>query len=99
MRVIWREQAEADLDEHFNYLRRRGAGAVALRTAITIRQRVAMLADHPGLGRLGRLTDTRELVIARTPFIVMYSVDQRLDTVTILRVLHGAQQWPDDLSL
>jgi toxin ParE1/3/4 len=39
--------------------------------------------------------DTRELVIARTPFVVAYRL--RNETIEILRVLHGAQRWPDRL--
>jgi toxin ParE1/3/4 len=34
---------------------------------------------------------TRELVVSRTPFIVVYAVG---DAVELLRILHGAQQWP-----
>jgi len=38
---------------------------------------------------------TRELVISRTPYIAAYRIDG--DLVTIVRVLHGAQQWPKAL--
>lgn len=52
------------------------------------------LAAHPHLGRTGREVGTRELVVTRTPFVVVYQVDEAARTVSILRVLHGAQQWP-----
>jgi len=39
---------------------------------------------------------TRELVISRTPYIAAYCITG--DTVRILRVLQGAQQWPDEMS-
>jgi plasmid stabilization system protein ParE len=35
-------------------------------------------------------------VIPRTPYVAAYLVDS--DTVRILRVLHGAQMWPDELT-
>ncbi|HUB43679.1 MAG TPA: type II toxin-antitoxin system RelE/ParE family toxin [Acetobacteraceae bacterium] len=35
---------------------------------------------------------TRELVVARTPHIVIYEIEG--ETVRILRVLHSAQRWP-----
>jgi plasmid stabilization system protein ParE len=38
---------------------------------------------------------TRELVIARTPYIAAYQVQS--DRVFILRVLHAAQAWPKAL--
>jgi toxin ParE1/3/4 len=34
---------------------------------------------------------TRELVVAGTPWVVVYRVKNRVE---ILRVLHGAQSWP-----
>ena len=38
----------------------------------------------------------RELVIPRTPYVAAYLVDGQ--TVRILRVLLGAQMWPDELA-
>lgn len=96
MLIRWREQAEADLGEIFDYLLDRNPRA-ALRVRLAIREHAALLAEHPGVGRPGRVTGTRELVIARTPYIVAYTVDALASTVVILRVLHGARRWPDPL--
>jgi plasmid stabilization system protein ParE len=32
--------------------------------------------------------------VARTRFVVVYQIEDATQTVSILRVLHGAQQWP-----
>jgi addiction module RelE/StbE family toxin len=56
---------------------------------------VARLIDFPESGRLGRVEDTRELVVQRIPFLIAYRITGEI--VRILRVLHGAQSWPDDL--
>jgi toxin ParE1/3/4 len=40
------------------------------------------------MGREGRIAGTRELVVRRTPLIVVYRV--QVGRVEILRVLHGA---------
>jgi len=96
MQILWRDQAEADLVQLFDYLIELDPRA-ALRIHETIRDQVARLADYPGLGRPGRVADTRELVIARTPYLVAYTVDQRINAVIVLRVLHGARRWPDEL--
>jgi addiction module RelE/StbE family toxin len=61
-----------------------------------IRTRVMGLAQFPQMGRPGRIEGTRELVISGTPYIAAYQIDG--ETVRILRVLHGAQQWPGDMS-
>ena len=95
MRLVTRPQAEADLDAIFRYLWERNPTAAA-RVQETIGAQVRLLADQPGLGRPGRTSGTRELVITSTPYIVAYAVDQAHQTVYILRVLHGAQKWPED---
>jgi plasmid stabilization system protein ParE len=60
-----------------------------------IRAAVAHLTTHPAMGRVGRITGTRELVIAGTPYIVAYRVRTR--SVRNLAVLHAAQRWPSKL--
>ncbi|CAK7262210.1 type II toxin-antitoxin system RelE/ParE family toxin [Shinella sp. YE25] len=54
------------------------------------------LCDFPESGRTGRVAGTRELVVTGTPYLAAYLVSG--ETVRILRVLHGAQQWPEELS-
>ncbi|MDP2751230.1 MAG: type II toxin-antitoxin system RelE/ParE family toxin [Rhodocyclaceae bacterium] len=49
------------------------------------------LIDHPKMGRSGRLTNTRELVVHRN-YILIYDITD--DTLRILRVMHVARQWP-----
>ena len=57
-----------------------------------IERQVDRLIDHPHLGRAGREKATRELVITRTPFIVVYRI--KPGVIEILLILHGAQDWP-----
>jgi toxin ParE1/3/4 len=44
------------------------------------------------LGDLGRVDGTRELVVSRTPYILLYRL--RGSRVTIVRVFCGARRWP-----
>jgi addiction module RelE/StbE family toxin len=60
-----------------------------------IEAQVELLTRTPEMGRPGRIPGTRELVISRTPYIAAYRIDG--GTVRILRVLHGAQQWSDEM--
>ena len=46
----------------------------------------------PNRGRLGKKEGTRELVMSPLPYIVVYDV--REDATYVVRILHGAQQWP-----
>jgi len=60
-----------------------------------IRDHVDSLLRFPESGRPGRFAGTRELVIGRTPYLAIYrSAD---GVIHMLRLLHGAQSWPDEL--
>jgi len=50
-----------------------------------------MLQNHPEAGRQGRVKNTRELIIVKTPYIVVYNILS--DSLLILRILHGARKW------
>lgn len=43
-------------------------------------------------GRIGKLGNTRELVMAPLPYVIVYAVEAEL--VHVLRVLHTSQEWP-----
>ena len=70
------------------------------RTAIAVDDRIArqvrVLIWFPEGGRPGRVEGTRELVVRRTSYIVVYRVEE--GCVRILRILHSAQLWPDRLT-
>lgn len=66
--------------------------AAAARVDEEIERQIRQLREHPLMGRPGREPGTRELVIGRTPFIAIYRVTG--SRIEILRILHGAQQWP-----
>lgn len=55
---------------------------------------VRHLANFPEIGPPGRIRGTRELVVTGTPYVVVYRIEAT--AVVILRVLHGAQDWPPD---
>jgi toxin ParE1/3/4 len=91
VRVKWTRTASHDLNFVADYIGRDNPGA-AVETVLKIVRQVGILAEHPGMGRPGRVEDTRELVVTGLPYAVPY-IHER-DTVTVLRVLHGAMKWP-----
>ena len=58
-----------------------------------LRDKTKPLAQHPGLGRPGRLPGIRELVV-HPNYLVFYRVLAEGRTVQILRVKHSAQRMP-----
>lgn len=91
MDIRWLETATRTRFAQLEHIARDNPNA-AERLDEEIERQTGMLVLHPEIGRAGRLEGTRELVISRTPFIAVYRV--RKTRVEILRILHGAQQWP-----
>ncbi|MBB4482513.1 type II toxin-antitoxin system RelE/ParE family toxin [Rhizobium etli] len=93
MRLIWRGKAAADRKRAIQFIADQNIGA-AISQLDEIERQTDLLIDQPEIGRPGRIEGTRELVISRTSFIVIYRVRQKLKQVEILRLVHGAQKWP-----
>ncbi len=56
---------------------------------------VEHLAELPNLGRPGRVSGTRELVVPGTPYVIPYRL--RGDRLEVIAVFHGRQRWPNRL--
>lgn len=93
MRIQWSRRARRDFVEAISYIADDNPDAAA-RMQDRIEEATERPARNPGMGRPGRVDGTRELVVARTPYIVPYRV--RGQVVEIIAVMHGAQQWPED---
>lgn len=91
MRALeWREAARADLLAIIDYISDDNPDA-AQKLKDDIEKNAVQLREFPKLYRTGRVPGTREMIV-RTNYVVVYV---ETDTVvTILRVLHAAQQWP-----
>lgn len=89
-RLEWHREARADLLAIIDYISDDNPDA-AQRLKDDIERKVAALPEHPKLYRHGRVSGTREMVV-RSKYVVVYREDA--DTITVLRVLHGAQDWP-----
>ncbi|MGD1071314.1 MAG: type II toxin-antitoxin system RelE/ParE family toxin [Bryobacteraceae bacterium] len=65
--------------------------AVCEPTVRTIYARIRSLKSAPWRGRPGHRSGTRELTLTPLPYVVVYSV--KAETVEILHIHHGAQDW------
>jgi toxin ParE1/3/4 len=93
MTIIWSPQAIADLISLREYIAQDNPAAARRMVLRIVDEIERVLPDNPQIGRPGRVPGTRELVIARTPYIAPYRV--RHGAVEVLRVYHGARRWPD----
>ena len=92
MEIRWNQHALEDRILIFGFIASDNPQA-AVKTDEQISNSVSRLAEHPELGRMGRVTGTRELVIPATPYLAAYKIVER--NILILRILHGAQMWPE----
>ena len=90
MRLAWTRLALNDRQAIRSYIALDNPMA-ALALDELFAEKAGHLADHPGLGRPGRVNGTRELVVHQN-YLMIY--DLANDQVRILRVLHTARQWP-----
>ncbi len=86
----WKATAIADLLAIVDYIADDNPDA-AQTLKDEIEDKASKLSERPQMYRVGRIDGTREMVV-RPNYIVVYAV--RPEVVTILRVLHAAQQWP-----
>lgn len=89
--LVWLKRALNDRDAQLDYIAKDNP-MEAISQGDRIEDQVDQLLQHPQLGRLGRKQGTRELVISRTPFIVVYRIKGK--RIELLRLLHGSQKWP-----
>jgi plasmid stabilization system protein ParE len=90
MKVILEAAAYADLERIHAWIaadRPNAARSVVER----ILDAAERLGSFPEIGRLGRVTGTREWVVRGLPYIIVYRVDRDLGAVVVHAVFHGAQ--------
>jgi toxin ParE1/3/4 len=70
MEIVWRRAALNDLEAIREFIAQDDPGAAA-RVGDAIRAAVDRLADHPNLGRVGRVEGSRELIVSNAPYIAL----------------------------
>jgi toxin ParE1/3/4 len=94
LRVCWSPLALADREAIFNFT----VVSSPCRAVVwdeRISASVRRLRLFPNLGRVGRVSGTRELVVESSPFVLAYRFED--EVLTVLRVLHSARRWPGNI--
>jgi addiction module RelE/StbE family toxin len=90
MRIRWSPEAAADLERIAAYFEERSPDT-AQRLIQAIYKGIEDLQTFAQRGRPGLVPGTRELVFPALGFVV-YEITE--DTVDVLRIVHGRQNWP-----
>lgn len=92
MRICWTRQASRDLDSVRAFLAPENPLAAVEQVLRLIQVVEETIAANPAIGKSGRVPRTREFVVPGTPYLLVYRVHRGV--LEVLRVLHGARQWP-----
>jgi toxin ParE1/3/4 len=91
MKIVWSTAATRHLRQIVEYLHGESSGG-AITTRRRILETVMRVGQMPYSGRIGRTDGTREAVVPRSPFIVVYEISEQ--TVEIVGIWHTAREWP-----
>jgi len=93
MKIHYTPRAFSDREQIFEYLSGRSAGG-ARNVAVSIRDAVERLADHPYSGYRTDEPDVRVIFVTRYPYKIFYRVR---DVVEILHIRHTSRKsWRSD---
>lgn len=93
MRIALTDAAEADLADIYAYHAER-SGPAAGRGLGTILRAINGLALFPLMGRPGEVPETRERIVTRYPYRIVYHSDEANQVIEVWRVVHAAREWP-----
>lgn len=95
MVVSWTLPALNHLEEISDFIAQDSPKTAYRMVSDIISRTERLLSENPMIGRRGRAAGTRELVMSKTPYIVVYRVNTRVE---ILAVVHSAREWPESFS-
>jgi toxin ParE1/3/4 len=91
MHLRWTSAAADDLERIHSYLVEYHS-ELAHPTVVRLYEAIRSLKAFPNRGRLVREEGTRELVLPRLPYIVVYRVEE--EAIQILHIHHAARKRP-----
>ena len=97
MEVKWLKMALADLENEINFVASDNPKQAAVLLE-RVMSSVDALVHQPGIGRPGRIANTRELIIPDTRYLIPYRVTGNPPAVQILRVFHTSRRAPPNWS-
>ena len=95
MKLKWTRLALRDMVCLYDYIAEDSQHAARKTVSIIYDAATQMLKKFPDAGRPGRCRGTRELILSRVPFIIVYVI--KGDELHIVSVIHTSMKWPDKI--
>ncbi len=93
MKVRWTRQSLQDLKRLHEFIAEENPQVAREMVFRVYEAATEHLVRHPRMGKKGRVSGTRELVLAGTPYILVYVLDEA--EIQIITVLHSSRRWPE----
>lgn len=90
--IVWTGEARSEVRSAITRISETDPAAARL-VLKRIHTAVALLAERP-IGHQGRVKNTYEKLVLKTPYIIAYALSDR--DITILHVIHGSRDWPEE---
>jgi addiction module RelE/StbE family toxin len=90
MRVVIKENAYRDLASIFSYIAKNNQTAGRAVVAWIVGA-IEQLEFFPRMGRSQSVPGTRERVVPRLPYIIVYQIDEDREELAVIAVFHAAQ--------
>jgi plasmid stabilization system protein ParE len=90
MKLVFDDLALADLEGIYHWIAQ-DSPRIAKAVVDRVFASTELLASFPFMGRAGREDGTREWVVPRLPYIVVYEVDEIRGEIIVIAVFHGAR--------
>jgi toxin ParE1/3/4 len=97
MRLRYTTDALSHLEAINDFLSEQNPAA-ARRIAADVRMAAQRLCEFPHMGRASDVTGTRQWVVRRSPYLIVYQVDEMHDEIVVIGIFHGAQDWEERLT-
>ena len=91
MQLRWTNKAVTDLASIRDFIASDDL-AIAQKIVLKILAQADSLLAHPQKGRPGRVANTKESLVPKLPYFLVYRVKK--DQLQILRVLHTSRRYP-----
>ncbi len=93
MKLRWARQALQDLTHLHEFISEENPQVAEEMVSRIYEAATEHLIKHPRMGKEGRVSGTRELVLAGTPYILVYLLEGK--EIQIITVLHSSRRWPE----
>jgi len=91
MKITLTPTANRDIKSIYDYIVENSTVTTAKKVLSSIENTIDKLEEFSQLGKVGRIKNTRELIVPRLPFVILYKIYP--DKIAITSIMHTSKKW------